>query len=68
MKYVIERKNGTTREWWTGSGWSDVDTDAAWYAARPDAVGITCDTTASATAFDVAPAPEHWDDDERSAL
>ncbi|HUX16829.1 MAG TPA: hypothetical protein VMW52_10180 [Phycisphaerae bacterium] len=34
MKYVIERMNGVTREWWTGQRWSQVDTDATWYDTR----------------------------------
>lgn len=38
MKYVIERMNKETREWWTGTEWSDVDTDAEWYEDEEDAV------------------------------
>ena len=30
---VIEKMNGETRVWWTGSEWSAVDTDAAWMTA-----------------------------------
>jgi len=32
--YVIERKVDGQKEWWTGSQWSDVDTDAKWYTEK----------------------------------
>ena len=38
MKYVIERMNKETREWWTGSGWSDVDVDAKWFDSKEQAI------------------------------
>lgn len=30
-KYVIERMEGTTRQWWTGDDWSDMETEALWF-------------------------------------
>ena len=52
-KYVIEKMDDVTRVWWTGTEWSDVDTDALWYDDRPDAIAETDDAAAIATGFEI---------------
>lgn len=53
MKYVIERMNEVTREWWTGSDWSDVDTDAEWSDDRHQAEGLARLIGGEVTGFEV---------------
>ncbi len=36
-EFVIERTNEMKREWWTGTQWSDDETEARWYSDEPDA-------------------------------
>jgi hypothetical protein len=36
------------REWWTGTGWSEDETEACWFADEPDAPQITQDENARA--------------------
>ena len=52
MKYVIERMNDGTREWWDGSDWSDVDTDADWFDNRAEAERVADIRGGSATGFE----------------
>ncbi|HEV3301713.1 MAG TPA: hypothetical protein VG055_18810 [Planctomycetaceae bacterium] len=45
-EFVIERTNEMKREWWTGTDWSEDETEARWYADEPDAPQITQDENA----------------------
>ncbi len=44
--FVIERMGEATRDWWTGSDWSDNPIDAKWYDQEPFATLETDDETA----------------------
>lgn len=52
-KYVVERMNNSTREWWTGEDWSEVDTEADWYTERNVAQKVAEAVGGSPTAFEV---------------
>lgn len=47
-KYVIQRTSETTREWWTGSGWTDDVTLAMYYDDKPDVSVEAMDESAKA--------------------
>ncbi|HXY33235.1 MAG TPA: hypothetical protein VEI07_03345 [Planctomycetaceae bacterium] len=47
-EFVIERTNEMKREYWTGTDWSEDETDARWYSDEPDAPQITQDENARA--------------------
>ncbi|HET6326540.1 MAG TPA: hypothetical protein VFG04_17825 [Planctomycetaceae bacterium] len=47
-EFVIERTNEMKREWWTGTTWSESETDARWYSSEPDAPEETQDENARA--------------------
>jgi hypothetical protein len=51
-EFVIERTNETKREWWTGSEWSEDESEARWYASEPDAPQETQDENARAVHHD----------------
>jgi len=53
MKYVIEQLNDGTREWWTGEGWSDIETDAEWFDEREHAEIKAVDWGGTVTGFEV---------------
>jgi hypothetical protein len=53
MKYVIERMSDLTREWWTGEGWSEIDTDACWYSDPDEAEADAECIGGSVTGFDI---------------
>lgn len=53
VKYIVERTDIGTREWWTGKDWSDVDTDAQWYDTESEADVEAARVGGSATGFEV---------------
>lgn len=52
-KYVIEKMDKKSRVWWTGDGWSDVDTDAWWFESRKGAEICAAAVGGSVTGFEV---------------
>jgi len=53
MKYVIEKLENGTREWWTGEDWSDVETDAEWFEEREHAETKAAEWGGTVTGFEV---------------
>ncbi|MDB5385259.1 MAG: hypothetical protein JWM11_905 [Planctomycetaceae bacterium] len=47
-KYVIRRASESRCEWWTGTGWTEDDTQAKRYVDEPRAEDITEDENATA--------------------
>jgi hypothetical protein len=46
-RYVIQRASESRCEWWTGTGWSEDETDALRYADKPHAGDETGDESAT---------------------
>jgi hypothetical protein len=53
MQYVIEKMTNECRVWWTGEGWSDTDTDAAWYYERKEAEDYASQIGGDITGFEI---------------
>jgi len=47
-RYVIQRASESRCEWWTGTGWSEDETDALRYVDEPHAGAETGDESATA--------------------
>lgn len=47
-KYVIQRTSETTREWWTGTDWTEDITAAMQYDEKPDVSVEAMDESAKA--------------------